>query len=144
MAYTASASFVSRGAVLSYETDPSVGFIALAEIKSLDFSGSKFDVTDVTNYESGVFREWLTTLADSGELSFSGNYIPSDSTQQGLLGIFNAGTRASWKVTLPAAANAPAPITFLGFVTGLDHNLPLDKEATISGKVKITGPVAGL
>ena len=143
MSYTNSAAFVARGTVISYQTNPSVGFQLLAEIKSINFSGAKYDLDDVTNYESGNFREWLTTLADSGEVSFEGNYIPGDSSQQSLLGFFNAGTLVSWQITLPAAANAPTPITFKAFVTNLEHQLPLDKAAKIVGKLKITGAVAG-
>jgi predicted secreted protein len=139
-AYVNSQAFSPRGTVISYESDPSVGFLQLAEIKEINFTGAKYDLADVTNYESGNFREWLTTLADSGEVSFTGNYIPSDSSQQALLGFFNAGTLISWKVQLP---NALGTITFKAFVQSLEHNLPLDKEATISGKLKITGQVAG-
>jgi predicted secreted protein len=141
--YTNSAAFSPRGTTISYESNPSVGFVLLAEIKEINFSGAKYDLADVTNYESGNFREWLTTLADSGEVSFTGNYIPSDASQAGLLGFFNAGTLLSWQVTLPAGANASQPITFKAYVSSMEHNLPLDKEATITGKLKITGAVAG-
>ena len=139
-----SKAFVARGTVLAFATDPSAEFQQLAEIKSIDFSGAKYDLDDVTNYESGNFREWITTLADSGELSFTGNYIPSDDSQQALLGFFNSGTLVSWQITLPEGADAEAPITFNAYVSSLEHNLPLDKAATITGKLKITGAVAGL
>ena len=138
-----SQAFCPRGTVLAYETNPSVGFTSLAELKELNFTGAKYDTTDVTNYSSGNFREWLTTLADSGELSFSGNYIPGDVSQAALLGFFNAGTLVSWKITLPASVVGATPITFSAYVQSLEHNLPLDKEGTISGKLKITGEVLG-
>jgi Phage major tail protein 2. len=141
MSYSNSAAFVARGTVISYETDPSVSFVALSELKDFSFSGAKYDLDDVTNYESGNFREWITTLADSGEISFSGNYLPGDASQAALLGFFNNGTLVNWKVQLP---NSLGEITFRGYVSGLEHQLPLDKAATISGKVKITGQVAGL
>lgn len=143
MTYTNSAAWSARGTVIAYETNPSVGFLPLAEIKDISFTGAKFDLADVTNYESGVFREWLTTLADSGELSFTGNYIPSDSSQSSLLGFFNTGLLVSWQITLPATANASQPITFKAYVSSLEHSLPLDKEAMITGKLKITGAVSG-
>jgi predicted secreted protein len=143
MSYSGSAAFVARTTVISFEADPSVGFVPLAEIKDINFTGSKYDLDDVTNYESGNFREFISTLADSGDLSFSGNYIPTDASQAALLGFFNTGVLVSWKITLPAAANASQPITFKAFVQSLEHNLPLDKAATISGKLKISGPVAG-
>lgn len=140
MSYSNSAAFVSRGTVISYETNPSVGFVPLAEIKEINFTGAKYDLDDVTNYESGNFREWITTLADSGDLSFSGNYIPTDSSQQALLGFFNTGVLVSWKIDLP---NSLGSITFKAYVSSLEHNLPLDKAATITGKLKITGAVTG-
>jgi predicted secreted protein len=141
MSYQGSAAFSPRGTVISYETPLTSSVITpLAEIKQIDFTGAKFDLADVTNYQSGVFKEWLTTLADSGEVSFTGNYIPTDASQQALLGFFNAGLLVSWIVTLP---NSLGTITFKAYVQSLEHNLPLDKEATITGKLKITGAVAG-
>ena len=120
----------------------SLGYLLLAEVKDLSFSGAKDDLADVTNFESGNFREWLTTLADSGELSFSANYIPADPSQQLLLGFFNIGELVEWKIVLPAAANG-GPIYFNAYVSSLEHNLPLDKEAMLSVKLKITGQVSG-
>jgi predicted secreted protein len=139
-----SKAFVARGTVLAFRTDPSADYQQLAEIKSIDFSGAKYDLDDVTNYESGNFREWITTLADSGELSFTGNYVPSDDSQAALLGFFNNGSLVAWQITLPEGADAEEPITFSAFVSSLEHNLPLDKAASITGKLKITGAVAGL
>src|ERR1700735_4085347 len=115
MTYVSSAAFVARGTVISYETQTSIGSLPLAEIKSIDFSGAKYDLDDVTNYESGNFREWVTTLADSGELSFTGNYVPSDDSQASLLGFFNTGALVSWQITLPEGADAEEPITFDAF-----------------------------
>lgn len=136
--------FVARGTTIGFRTNPSTSFQVLAEIKSIDFSGSKYDLDDVTNYESGNFREWITTLADSGELSFTGNYIPSDVSQQSLRGFFNAGTLVDWQITLPEAAEAEAPIEFSAYVSSEDVNLPLDKAASITGKLKITGQITGI
>jgi predicted secreted protein len=140
MAYTNSAAFCPRGTVIQFEAPGSTYFEQLAEIKNINFSGAKYDLADTTNYESGNFREWLTTLADSGECSFEGNYIPGDPSQSSLLGFFNNGTLVLWQVTLPSNLGQ---ITFKGFVSSLEHNLPLDKEATINVKIKITGAVAG-
>src|ERR1700741_4095570 len=140
MPYTNSAAFSPRGTVIQYEAIGSASYTLLAEIKEINFSGAKYDLADVTNYESGNFREWLTTLADSGEVSFTGNYIPGDVSQSALLGFFNNGTLVNWQVVLP---NGLGTIGFKAYVSSLDHNLPLDKEATIVGKLKITGAVSG-
>jgi predicted secreted protein len=145
MAYTSSAAFSPRGTQLLYQTSDSIGFQLLAEIKQADFSGQKLDLADVTNFQSGQFREYLATLLDSGELTFKGNFIPSDASQAALLGFFNAATRVTYKVALPinpATGLSYGHFQFLAFVSTFEWALPIDKEATISGKLKITGPIA--
>jgi predicted secreted protein len=132
-----SAAFAGRGTKLQFE-NVSSQFVDLAEIRTVDFTGSKYDLADVTNMDSGTFREWLPTLADSGEVSFNGNYIPSDTSQQELTAMFNAATLSNWKVVLPGNRGT---ITFLAYVSSLDRAFPVDKEATIAGKLKITGPI---
>ncbi len=132
-----SAAFAGRGTKLEVE-DASSNFIEIAELKMVDFTGSKSDLADVTNMDSGTFREWLPTLIDSGDISFNGNYIPSDTTQNLLTSLFNNQTRSNWRVVLP---NSLGIISFLAFVVALDRAFPVDKEATISGKLKITGGI---
>lgn len=137
MSYTNSASFAGRNTVIEYNIGS--GFVQLAEIKQIQFTGSKFDLEDVTNMQSGNFREWLPTLGDSGELSFSGNYIPGNQTQTDLLNAFNNATLVQWLVILPANRGT---ISFSAFVQSLDRDLSVDKAATISGKLKITGVIS--
>jgi len=144
MGYTSSQAFSPRGTQLLFELANSVGFSPLAEIKQADFSGQKLDLADVTNFQSGIFREYLPTLLDSGELTYKGNFIPSDSSQAQLLTFFNSATFVVWQVILPTSPATGKPLghfTFNGFVTSLEWGLPIDKEATISGKIKITGPI---
>lgn len=144
MAYIASAAFSPRGTQLLYQITPSLGYQLFAEIKQADFSGQKLDLADVTNFQSGQFREYLATLLDSGELSFKGNFIPSDASQQAVLNLFNTASRNSWQVILPINPNTGLTyghFTFLAFVAGFEWGLPIDKEATIMGKLKITGQI---
>lgn len=147
MAYNGSQAFAGRGSVLQFSTNPpSIPFTVLAEIKTIAFSGMKYDLADVTNFESSNFREWLPTLADSGELSFSGNLIPNDPTQTDLIGFFNSATLVTWEVVLPAAPQqgfntSLGTFTFKAYVSSIDRNIPVDKEGSVSGKLKITGEI---
>jgi hypothetical protein len=147
MSYTGSKAFAGRGSVLQYSTNPpSVPYVELAEIKSIAFSGMKYDLADVTNMQSSNFREWLPTLADSGDLSFSGNLIPNDPTQTDLIDFFNTAALVNWEVVLPADASQGYPTSlgtfkFKAFVSSIDRNIPVDKEGSISGKLKITGEI---
>lgn len=142
--YVSSQSFSPRGTQLLFQTSPSVGFQLLAEIKQADFSGQKLDLADVTNFQSGQFKEWLATLLDSGELSFKGNFIPGDVSQASLLGFFNSASLVAYKVILPTNPATGQPFghfTFNAYVSTYEWGLPIDKEATISGKLKITGAI---
>lgn len=147
MPYTNSQAFAGRGSKLQYSTNPpSVAYTELAEVKTIAISGAKYDLADVTNMQSSNFREWLPTLADNGELSLAGNYIPNDTTQSDLLGFFNNATLVTWKIVLPAApqqnfATSLGTLTFKAYVSSRDINIPVDKEASVSIKLKITGQV---
>jgi len=146
--YTNSNAFAARGTILQYSTNPpSVAYTPLLEIKKIGFSGTKYDLADVTNMNSSNFREWLPTLADSGDLTFEGNLIPNDPTELALVGFFNNATLVTWEVVLPADANqgfntSLGTFTFLAYVASIDRTLPVDKEASISGKLKITGKIS--
>lgn len=146
--YTNSAAFAGRGTILQYSTNPpSVAYTVLAEIKNVSFTGSKFDLADVTNFQSGNFKEWLATLGDSGELAFSGNMIPNDPTENALLGFFNAATLVTYQVVLPAQPSqgfnvSLGTFTFKAFVAGIERSVAHDKPGEISGKLKITGTIS--
>ena len=135
-----SQAFASRGTVLSYNPvlNPSTGFTNVVELKQIQFTGSKYDLADVTNMDSGNFREWLPTLADAGEISYHGNYIPGAAAEKTLTGFFNAATLVNWKVTLPGGLGV---LSFAGYVASIERDLEVSKEATVAGKIKITGSI---
>lgn len=116
---------------------PTESFTTLTEVKSIQRSGSKSDQVDVTNMDStGAYREYLPTLNDAGEISFTGNYIPGDTTQQNLQLDFDNRAKRNFKIVLP---NSLGHWAFAAFVSGLDFDLAIDKEATITCKLKVTG-----
>lgn len=145
MSYVHSAAFSGRGSVLQYSTNPpSVAYAILEEIKTIGQSGMKADLADVTNMQSSNFREWLPTLNDSGEIAVAGNLIPNDPSEEAVIGFFNNQTRVYWQVVLPASeahTTSEGTYSFQAFVTGIDRNVAVDKEATISIKLKITGVI---
>lgn len=139
MSYTNSQAFAGRGSQLERGNGatPEV-FTAIAELKQVKRGGTKADLADVTNMESGVFREVLPTLITPGEITFDGNYIPGDPTQSSLASDFQNQTLHNYKIVLP---NSLGIWSFAAYVTALDiPDLQVDKEASISGKLTITGP----
>jgi hypothetical protein len=142
--YTASNAFSPRGSILAYQLANSLGYTPISELSQMDFSGQKLDLADVTNYEGGIFKEWLATLLDSGDITYKGNFIPSDVTQAQILEYFNTATRVEWYLQLPINPLTSLPyghFTFNGFVSELSWQLPIDKQAMIVGKIKITGAI---
>lgn len=149
MSYVRSQAIAGRSTLLQYSTNPpSVPYTTLAEVKSISFSGMKYDLADVTNMQSSNFREWLPTLADSGDLSITGNMIPNDPTEIALVGFFNTAALVFWEVVLPPGGSSPAYVTsegtftFTAYVSSIDRSIPVDKEATITVKLKITGEIS--
>lgn len=138
----ASQAFSGYGLTLAIETDamssPPV-FSTIAEIQQVAFSGSKVDLVDVTNTQSpNRRREFIATLIDSGELTFSANFIPGDTSQADLRDTMDLAAAVNWLVTLP---NSLGTLAFAGIITSLDKSLDFSKEAKLTGKVKITGPI---
>jgi len=132
-----SAAFAGRGSKLQFLSGST--YTTIAELKTIQFSGLKYDLADVSNMDGGNFREWLPTLADSGEISFNGNLIPGDASQTSLINLFNTAALTAWKVVLPSALGT---FSFNAYVSGIDRDLTVDKEGTISGKLKITGAIS--
>ena len=150
MSYVRSQAFAGRGSVLQYSTNPpSVAYTQLAEIKTIGFSGMKYDLQDVTNMNSSNFKEWLPTLADSGDLAITGNLIPNDASEVDLISFFNNATLVKWEVVLPPGGNVDGTVfatsegtfSFSAYVSSIDRTIPVEKEASISVKLKITGRI---
>jgi predicted secreted protein len=114
-------------------------FTAIEEVQTVEFTGSKVDLADVTHVHSpNRRREYIGTLIDSGELAFTANYIPG-ATQQGVLQTtMDAALPRNWEVVLPSSLGT---LSFAGVITSIDRNLSFDKEAKLSVKVKVTGPI---
>jgi predicted secreted protein len=120
-------------------------YAKVAELKTLDFSGSKNDTEDVTNFDSaGRAKEFVVTLLDMGEIKIAGNYIVTDTGQTAFRAAFNSGAKLSFEIQLPI--NVPAGQTttgdlwvFIGAVTELDNTLSYDKAIQFSATVKVSG-----
>jgi predicted secreted protein len=145
--YTGSKAFGGPGTFLAVGNgaSPEV-YTEVAEIKTIKRSGSKMDTPDVTNMETvNRYREYIATLLDAGEISIEGNYIPHDTTQQNLQALFDNATLAPWTITNPAQSIEvsgdllPGFWAFNAYLTSLDIDWDVAKEATFSAKLKVTG-----
>src|SRR5260370_33541806 len=115
MAYIASAAQPGRSTLLQYQNgsaSPAV-WVTISEIKKMSFTGAKLDLADVTNVQSGTYREFLPTLLDAGEISFEGNMIPGDATQDVLNTAFTNAIKTNFQVLFPSSNGN---IQFAGYV----------------------------
>lgn len=142
-----SKAFRSQGLLLQVDNPAGSGsgFNTVAEAKKVGFTGGKADTTDVTSQDSvGAYREFLPTLLDAGELSFDGNYLGNiEATQSELQTTFDNQILANWQIVLPTPQNEIASRgtwSFKAYVTSFDPDFPVDKEASFTCKLKITGP----
>jgi predicted secreted protein len=128
--------FAPRGTEVQHSSD-GVTYTTIAEVSKAENTGSKADTADVTNFDStSGFREFLSTLSDSGEFAIECNFIPGNATQQVLETDFNNQTLGYYKVVLP---NSLGNSTFRAIVASRDFMLPIDKQGTRAIKLKISG-----
>lgn len=118
---------------------PTEAFTDVAEITKLTPPNLSRDAIEVTHLLSANgYREFIAGWRDGGEVSYEGNWLPLDGTQDyttGLHSSFNTDTVHNWRVVIPTVVR----IDFSGFVTAHEPDLPLEDRGTISGKIKITG-----
>lgn len=118
---------------------PTENFTAISEVLSVDLGGSKVDQDDVTHAQSpNRFKEFIFTLIDGGDISFTFNHLPTDATQVNLTAVKNATKIINWKIVLP---NNLGTYSFAGGITSIDYKMPIAKKMEGTCKVKISGPV---
>lgn len=130
-----SASFLPRGTQFERSTDGS-SYVKIAEGKKITFS-IKGDFLDATNMDSpSAYKEWTPGMIDGGSVKVDANFINTDAIQNDLFSDLAAQTLLYWRVQLP---NTRGKFEFQGYVESLDPDFDVEKLATHSVSVKITG-----
>ena len=118
----------------------SEAFTDVAEIVELTPPAMSRDEIDVTSHNSADgYREFISGLRDGGEVSFKANWLPTNTTHDGTTGLlesFNDNANHNWKIILP---NSLITISFVGFLTAFEPDLPLEEQAQLSGTIKVSG-----
>lgn len=115
-------------------------FTSIAEITELTPPQMSRDEIDVTSHSSGDgYREFISGLRDGGEVTFQANWLPTNSTHDGTTGLletFNDNVNHNWKIILP---NTLITISFSGFLTAFEPELPIEEQGKLSGTIKVSG-----
>lgn len=122
-------------------------FISIMGIKSITGPGIKRDAIDVTDMDSGTFREYIGGLVQGGTISFDANWLPRDPTQNQAEGGFMAefdktscDSRGNWRITLPECeGDSEGYIEFAGIVTGMNITIPMDAVMGFTGEITVSG-----
>lgn len=115
-------------------------FTTIGEVTSIVKAGQKRETDDATSLDStSGYRETIPTIKAPGEYTVSYNFVPGDAGQALVSDLFESGDRVNWKITLPGTKGH---FTFKAFISEYGNfNFPVDKKATSSLKVMVTGPV---
>lgn len=140
---------VAFGTILAYgngET-PSEEFTKIGQVKDISGPSMKRDTIDVTNHDSrGGFKKFLASLADAGDITFSIEYDPGDSSHDqttGLLYLFGKNTPTNFELIFPVEVTTGVywGFTFSGFLTGFDPKEPVMGSLTADATIKVAGAV---
>lgn len=134
--------YPGRGSALANGGTSGSSYTTIAQLKKFGFSGMKAESDDITNLSSPtIVKEWIKTLVDADNVTFSGVLNPADPTFQALFtNLLAAGSAATnyWQITLTDGS----VLVFQGFVTDFKPaDVEYNKAIPFSGTIKITSTV---
>lgn len=141
MTYSTTKAQSGRGTSLSIGASP----VLIGEIRSLTQSGNTWETSDVTNFQSGFTKEFISTILDSGEFEVTCNRVSSDVGQIALQTAFNgsgAGGLQPFVVQLLKSGTQTTTgdsIAFNALVQSSNMSIEPTKEITSTLKLKVSG-----
>lgn len=116
-------------------------FTPIPFLQSISGPSETFDIIDVTTHSStGGYREFITGLADGGELTATINWDADEATHTALQDAQNNRTLTSFQLWWPGY-DTNNLMDFDGYVSGLSRESPMDAQITRDLTIKITGTV---
>lgn len=114
-------------------------FATVAEVKGLRGPALSGGVVDVTSFDSTGVREFISTLRDSGTVSFMCNYSPNGggTGHQLLVADVQSGTTRNFKFTFSDIYQTE--MNFSGIVTGAEIAAELEQAVSLNVTIKVTG-----
>lgn len=117
-------------------------FSTIAEVRDITPPPMERDTIDVTSHDStGGWKEYIGGWRDGGEVEFECNWLPTNTTQDGVSGLlatFADNVTHNWKIVLP---NAIATVTFAAFLSKYEPDLPIEEQGMLKVTLKVSGAV---
>lgn len=125
-------------AYTGYSTTLKIGLTTVGEITRVGNVDVTFEPIDVTTL-ADTFRKFIPGLGDGGEVTFGGNFYPSDSGQDALETAAFAKTESEFTITFPTSLGATW--TFDGIITKFstgeanqDGAIPFEISVKVTGE----------
>ncbi len=100
-------------------------------------TSERWKTADVTHTESpNRYREKIPAMRDGGEIAPTLLLEPAEAAYQALLDDFNSNDVGHYRVVSPAGDKA---WDFMGYVTNIEHETPMDDTNTVTPTITITG-----
>ena len=114
----------------------------IAEVTDITPPELSRDNIEVTHHQSpAAWREFIKGLKDAGEVSFSINYIPTNSTHNAGTGVLadlaNNTTVDTWTLVFPDTS--ATTWSFPGFMTKFAAKAPIDDKLAADVTLKVSG-----
>lgn len=132
--------------VLQMKRDGESEFLNIARVEDIDGPPRSRDSIEATHLRStNKYREWMPGLKDGGEVTFTLQYDPTDSSHDettGLEAAFSDDENATWRVLTPITGTTGRyGWEFEGHITKMGIKLPKDKLITQDVSIRVSGPV---
>lgn len=112
-------------------------FVLLGEVFDIELAADEVEEVDVTHYGSpNRTREFIAGMINTGEATFSINWIPGNATDVYLRDLLVSGETRNHRVVFPGSI---ATVVFPGFIKGRSPALPVDDKLTCQFTVKRSG-----
>jgi hypothetical protein len=112
-------------------------FSAIAEVKGVRGPGQNRNIIDVTSFDSNGWREFISTLADGGTLSFTINFNPSVTSHDNLKDDFENGGNYNWEMHFPDLYTSY--VQFEGVVNAFEITAELEQAVQANITLKVSG-----
>lgn len=119
-------------------------FTQIGEVSSVNTNGQKWDLEDVTNFNSDRYKEFIKTLLDSGKVDVELNRVSDDAGQIALKAAFLDTVAYQMQVQFPTNVDQVTTgdsATYAALITDFDDTVQIGKAIKIKCTWQRTGAI---
>ena len=124
-------------------TTISLGGTDVGQVFGIAGPSTQAETVDVTDHDTTtLYREFLGSLIDGGEVTLEIHYDPMLASHRAARAILDSGLETAVVLTFTDTASTQA--TFQALVTQAEPNAPVDDKLSMTLGLKVSGAVKGL